>query len=509
MMARPRHHRRPMPPPTTPHPRRALVWLRRDLRLSDHAALAEAVRQHGDVFVAFVFDTDILAPLPRQDRRVAFIQASLAALHADLVRASARPGTGLIVRHGRAADAIAPLAQALGVDTVFASHDDEPAALARDATVRSQLAQARIDLRTVKDHVVFERSELLSKAGTPYTVFTPYWRAWRARLTPGDTRAHDTRGLAAALAPVPPGIATGVPALADLGFAPPDDGPRAALPTPGEVGAQQALAAFLPRLDRYHATRDLPALDSTSRLGVHLRFGTLSVRQLVREALGALPAKASDERGGAETWLSELCWRDFFAQIMAHHPLAMTGAFRPQYDALHWETGPQADAHFAAWCAGRTGYPLVDAAMRQLSASGFMHNRLRMVAASFLVKHLGLDWRRGEAWFAQQLDDFDLASNNGNWQWAASTGCDAQPWFRIFNPMLQARKFDPRGEFIRHWLPELAHLPTATLHDLTALTPLERATLPPDYPSEPIVQHAAAREATLARYGTVAAAASG
>lgn len=487
----------------TPTPRRALLWLRRDLRLTDHAALAAALAGHDAVFVAFVFDTDILAPLPRHDRRVAFIHGSLTALHADLQRLADRADVGLIVRHGCAVDEIAALAQLLGVATVFASHDDEPAARARDDAVRTQLARARIDLRTVKDHVVFERSELLTRTGTPYTVFTPYWRAWRVQLAESAWQPHDTDGLARALTPPPSGIAVGIPPLAALGFAPPPDDPRAALPTPGEAGAAQALAEFLPRLPRYHATRDEPALDSTSRLGVHLRFGTVSVRALVRTALAAQPSAQPGEKTGTETWLAELCWRDFFAQIMAHHPRAMSGAFRPRYDALRWEAGAQADAHFAAWCQGRTGYPLVDAAMRQLNTSGFMHNRLRMVASSFLVKHLGLDWRRGEAYFAEKLDDFDLASNNGNWQWAASTGCDAQPWFRVFNPMLQARKFDPQARFIRHWLPELAHLPDAALHDLTALSPLERATLPADYLDAPIVHHAAARERTLARYGAI------
>ena len=492
-----------MTPTQTPH--RALVWLRRDLRLTDHAALAAALAGHDEVFVAFVFDTDILSSLPQHDRRVAFIHGSLVALHIELQRLAGRADVGLIVRHGPAVDEIARLAQTLGAHTVVASHDDEPAARARDDAVRTQLARARIDLRTVKDHVVFERAELLTRTGTPYTVFTPYWRAWRAQLTQAAWQPHDTTGLGRALAPPPGGITVGVPPLAALGFAPPPAGPQAAPPTPGEASAAQALAEFLPRLPRYHATRDEPALDSTSRLGVHLRFGTVSVRALVRAALGQQPSLVPGEKTGAETWLSELCWRDFFAQIMAHHPHAMTGAFRPRYDALRWEEGARADAQFRAWCQGSTGYPLVDAAMRQLNTSGFMHNRLRMVTASFLVKHLGLDWRRGEAYFAEKLDDFDLSSNNGNWQWAASTGCDAQPWFRVFNPMLQARKFDPQARFIRHWLPELAHLPNAALHDLTALSAVERAALPGDYPDTPIVDHAAARARTLARYGAIKA----
>ena len=493
---------------------RALVWLRRDLRWHDHAALHLALTHSQAVYLAFVFDTDILAPLPRRDRRVSFIRDSLARLDATLAergRAHGHAGVRLIVRHGRPREHIPALAEALGVQAVFASHDDEPSAQARDATVRQRLGARQVAWHTVKDHLVFERAELLTRAGTPYTVYTPYARAWRAQLAPEDWAERATDPHAAALAAPPPELLypgpTGMPTLAELGFQPPADGPQAALPEPGEAGAQAALQDFLRRhLERYHATRDTPCLDSTSRLGVHLRFGTVSVRALLRQALARLPgaaAAADQAASGPATWLSELIWRDFFAQVMAHFPHAIGGAFRPEYDAIAWEQGAQAEAHLAAWREGRTGYPLVDAALRQLASSGFMHNRLRMVAASFLVKDLGIDWRRGEAHFAERLDDFDLSANNGNWQWAASTGCDAQPWFRIFNPVLQSRKFDPDGHFIRHWLPELAHLPSAALHDLRLLSPLERATLPAGYPAEPIVAHDAARERTLARYGAV------
>ncbi|HPR44655.1 MAG TPA: deoxyribodipyrimidine photo-lyase, partial [Ottowia sp.] len=259
--------------------------------------------------------------------------------------------------------------------------------------------------------------------------------------------------------------------------------------------------AFLPRLDAYDRLRDLPAEDATSRLGIHLRFGTLSIRELVALAQQRLEAKNTPNLEGTAAWLNELVWREFFAQIMANFPHAMSGAFRPAYDAIAWETGPRADAHFAAWCQGRTGYPIVDAAMRQLAATGFMPGRLRMVTASFLIKDLGLDWRRGEAWFAEKLDDFDLAANNGNWQWVASTGCDAQPWFRIFNPVLQSRRFDPEAAYIRRWLPELARLPARLLHDMRRAGPQERAGLA--YP-EPLVDHEAARGRTLLRYGAAA-----
>ena len=481
-----------------------LVWLRRDLRLHDHAALALALARCRHIHVAFVLDTGILAPLPRNDRRVAFIRDTLAALDEALRALAGRAACGLIVRHGVAADVVPELAMQLGASAVFASHDDEPASLARDNAVRTALTRQRCEFHTVKDHVVFERRDLLTQGGTPYTVFTPYARAWRARLSAVGVQTHSTDELPGRLADRPDRLAVPVPTLGDIGFTSPHGPPLDA----GPQGARAALQAFWPRAARYDTTRDVPALDSTSRLGVHLRFGTLSIRELV--ALAApTPAPDGTQRpdDARATWLNELIWRDFFAQIMAHFPHAMTGAFRAEYDALAWEQGAAADAHFAAWCDGRTGYPIVDAAMRQLNNTGFMHNRVRMVAASFLVKDLGLDWRRGEAYFADRLDDFDLASNNGNWQWAASTGCDAQPWFRIFNPVLQARKFDPRGEFIRQWLPELGHLPTGVLHDFSTLAPLERASLPASYPATPCVDHAEARERTLARYGAVRGAA--
>ncbi|WP_347614256.1 cryptochrome/photolyase family protein, partial [Comamonas thiooxydans] len=277
------------------------------------------------------------------------------------------------------------------------------------------------------------------------------------------------------------------------------------LPT-GVSGARQLLADFLPRLPQYKTARDFPALKGPSYLSVHLRFGTVSIRELARLAHEAAHNEdwSAAAREGAATWLSELIWRDFYFQILAHQPYVVERSFKPAYDAIEWETGAEADTLFAAWCEGRTGYPLVDAAMRQLNSSGYMHNRLRMVTASFLVKDLGLDWRRGEAYFAEKLNDFDLAANNGGWQWAASTGCDAQPWFRIFNPVTQSEKFDPDGKFIVRYVPELTPLPAKLRHAPWLAKPLELAeagiTLGRDYPL-PVVDHAAAREKTLARYG--------
>jgi deoxyribodipyrimidine photo-lyase len=270
----------------------------------------------------------------------------------------------------------------------------------------------------------------------------------------------------------------------------------------GPSGATELLADFLERIDRYHETRDFPAVKGPSYLSTHLRFGTVSVRRLAREAHQRMTAGSR----GAEVWLSELVWRDFYHQVLHHHPHVAGHAFRPAFDRIRWEHGKAADAHFAAWCEGRTGFPLVDAAMHQINQTGYMHNRLRMVVASFLVKDLGIDWRRGEAYFAEHLNDFDLAANNGGWQWAASTGCDAQPWFRIFNPVAQSQKFDPEGRFIRRYLPQLAALPDKLVHAPWLARPVDLAAagieLGRDVPA-PIVDHAQARARTLERYAVV------
>jgi deoxyribodipyrimidine photo-lyase len=494
---------------------RALVWLRRDLRFNDNTALQEALTRARQVWCVFVFDRDILDPLPRRDRRVAFLQASLAELDRTLrgqAEAAGTGGAGLLVRHGWPLEEIPALAERLGVQAVFASHDDDPAALVRDAEAERRLTAAGRRFFTVKDHVVFERREVMTLSGGAFSVFTPYKNAWLKRLAaqgaePLAERA--TAPLAHRLAAAPQGIATGVPTLAEIGFR--DDGALAEMRLPaGESGAASLLEDFLdgtraePRIARYHEARDAPAVKGPSYLSVHLRFGTVSIRQLAREA----HARAEAGSRGAEVWRSELIWRDFYHQVLHHHPHVVGAAFKPEYDRIAWEEGPEAEALFAAWCEGRTGYPLVDAAMAQINQTGYMHNRLRMVVASFLTKDLGLDWRRGEAYFAQHLNDFDLAANNGGWQWAASSGCDAQPYFRIFNPVSQSEKFDPEGKFIRRYLPALAELPAAAIHAPWLARPVDLAAagvrLGVDYPL-PIVDHAAAREKTLARYAVVKA----
>lgn len=418
----------------------ALFWFRRDLRLTDHAALHRALSAARRVYCVFVFDPDILAALPdRGDRRVSFIHASVAALHEALLR----QGGGLIVRHGRPRNVIPELAASLQAEAVFATRDYEPFARERDAAVAAALGEAGRQLLLVKDQVIFDTDDILTNAGRPYHVFTPYKRAWLARLSEREVAACDL--LAGKLA-APPAHAS-LPTLADLGFQ-----PGSLRVSPGEAGARTLFEDFQGRIDHYAQTRDFPGVKGPSYLSVHLRFGTISVRELVRFAW---------RHGGAggETWLSELIWREFYQMLLWHYPQTVDHAFQSKFAALPWPNPP---GHLEAWQEARTGYPIVDAAMRQLEQTGYMHNRLRMIAASFLCKDLHVDWRPGERHFAAKLLDYDQAANIGGWQWSASLGTDAQPWFRIFNPVTQSQKFDPHGRFIRRYLPELRRCRTNT-----------------------------------------------
>ncbi len=448
----------------------SLAWLRRDLRLRDNTALAKA-GEDGQVVVLFVFDTTILDRLEdRDDLRVSFIHASLR----ELTRELESRGSCLLVRHGDPREEVPRVAALLGVRSVHAARDYEPGARARDEAVSSALRAQGIAFHTHKDQLIYHEDEILNGEGLPFRVFTPYKKAWLRRFTAPDhpplfeireqpSASVDFASTDLILPFVQPWE------LSDLGFT-----AHSGIPTPGEAGAEKRLRAFASRIARYHEDRDFPARDGTSQLSVDLRFGTMSIRRLVRLAV--------DESGdGAAMWLSELIWREFYAMILFHFPHVAHSAFRPEYRALPW---PGTEEHFAAWCEGRTGYPIVDAGMRELRQTGRMPNRVRMITAMFLTKDLLVDWRRGEAWFARHLLDFDLASNNGGWQWSAGTGCDAQPWFRIFNPVLQSRRFDPEGDYIRRWVPELASLDASLIH-----WPHDSAHAPRHYPP-PIVNHA-------------------
>lgn len=468
----------------------ALVWFRRDLRAFDHAALSRALQAYTRVYCVFVFDTEILDALEdKDDRRVEFIWLSVKELDSTL----RQMGGGLIVLHGRASAEVPRLARDLGVSAVFVNRDYEPQAIRRDATVAEVLAQSEIEFHLHKDQVIFERDEIMSGSNRPYSVYTAYKNAWLKRLTDADLQVHPIAELAGHLAAPPENK---LPSLHELGFIGSD---LARLNVkPGMSGARDAWEKFSTRLGDYEETRDFPALDNTSRLGVHLRFGTLSIRTLARHVYYSAGK-------GAQVWLSELIWREFFQMILYHHPRVTQNAFRTEFDAIVWD---DREDYFQAWCEGRTGYPIVDAAMRQLNQTGFMHNRLRMIAASFLVKDLHIHWLKGERYFARKLLDYDLAANNGNWQWAASTGCDAQPYFRMFNPVTQSQRFDPQGVFIKRFVPELAGLETRDIHAPWQLLPIEQQAcgvlLGRDYPA-PLVEHEAARAKTLALFKAIRA----
>ena len=475
----------------------SLVWFRRDLRSFDHAALYHALRQSEAVVGVFIFDKAILDHLPANDRRVKFIYDSVLELQQSLEQL----GGGLIIRYGDAATEIPQLAAELKIHAVFVNHDYEPAAIARDHQVASALHKMSCDFFSFKDQVVFEKEEVLSLSNTPFSVFTPYKNAWLkkfyAQTDDFYSRAYPVEKYATRLR----AMSSAAPSLEVMGFG--DAQSNDIILPAGMSGGKQLFDDFVHRMKDYDVTRDFPAVKGPSYLSVHLRFGTVSVRHLVRTAMQHIRTEAHP---GAQIWLNELIWRDFYFMILHHHPRVEKAAFKAAYDAIQWEQGTEADTHFLAWCEGKTGYPLVDAAMLQLNQTGYMHNRLRMVTACFLIKDLGIDWRRGEAYFAEKLNDFDLSANNGGWQWAASSGCDAQPYFRIFNPITQSEKFDAEGKFIRRYLPQLNKLDHRSIHAPWKAAPLllqqAGVKLGQNYP-HPIVEHDAARKATLARYAVV------
>lgn len=462
---------------------RTIAWFRRDLRLTDNRMLEAATRDAERVWPVFVADPDLLREHAAATARLAWFGANVRALDARL----REHGSGLTVLRGRPEEVLRRFAAETGAHTVHAAADEEPMAIARDERVGRV-----VDLRLVDDQRIVPPDALRTGSGGPYTVYTPFRRALDARI---DAAPEAATGRADAdlsvLAPAPNAEAD---TLVIGGVEAP-----AGLPEAGERAATDRLRAFL-RADvaAYRDERDRPDLDTTARLSPHLRVGAISIRACWRAALNA--AERARERNdrrlgqGASTWRGELAWREFFAHVLAAHPRVATESFRTEYDAIEWADGAEADEALAAWRDGRTGFPFVDAGMRQLEATGWMHNRARLVTASFLVKDAGVDWRRGASVFAERLIDADVQQNHGNWQWVAGVGTDAAPYFRIFNPILQGRKFDPDGAYIRRWVPELADFDPDHIHD-----PSRAPSPPSDYPA-PILDHAQARQRALARY---------
>lgn len=464
----------------------SLVWFRRDLRDFDHAALYHALKSSQAVYCAFIFDTEILDKLTNKaDRRVEFIWESVRELKAALQA----KGSDLIVKHGSARKLIPQLALQLNIHGVFANRDYEPAAIERDADVAVQLAKVDIKFHDFKDQVIFEKDEILSLSGKPYSVFTPYKNVFLKKLDDFYLKPYPVDSYMHNLAKIAP---SELISLKAMGFAR-TNLKTLRLPT-GMRGGKMLFEDFENRMNRYKEARDFPAVKGVSYLSAHLRFGTVSIRHLARQARNRANI-------GSQAWLNELVWRDFYFQILYHNPQVAVGkSYKPAFENLPFPNHPKL---FNAWCEGKTGYPLVDAAMRQINQTGFMHNRLRMVAASFLVKDLLIDWRWGERYFAEHLIDYDLSANNGGWQWAASTGCDAQPWFRIFNPITQSEKFDPQGRFIRKYVPELVSCDDKEIHAPWQIPHLRQQSIGvvigKDYPA-PIVDHAAQRTLVLYLY---------
>lgn len=425
----------------------SISWFRRDLRLHDHAALYHALKDEYPVLPLFIFDRSILDLLDdKQDRRVEFIHNAVADMQQQLIKM----GSSMEVYYGFPKDIYRELLKKYDVKKVFTNHDYEPYAQQRDGEIQKLLASEGASFHTFKDQVIFEKTEVVKDDGNPYTVFTPYSKRWKAALNAFYLKSYPTQKYFPNLLKQSPQT---IPSLEKMGFK------ETGEPFPSTDVKDELIKS-------YKEQRDIPSIRGTSRLSVHLRFGTISIRELARHT-----------KDLNETFLNELIWRDFYHMILWNFPHVGKGkSFKKEYDFIQWRHN---EKEFEAWCNGQTGYPIVDAGMRELNATGFMHNRVRMIVASFLCKHLLIDWRWGEAYFAKKLLDFDLAANNGGWQWAAGSGCDAAPYFRIFNPYLQTQKFDGELKYIRQWVPELDEF---------------------SYP-QPIVEHNFARKRCLEVYG--------
>ncbi len=483
----------------------SLVWLRRDLRLEDNKAIEKALNIDNSITLCFVFDKEILNPLLSEplairdsnnllmDRRISFIYHSLRELDLQLKEM----GSLLIVKYGFSSEIIPELVKKLNIKNLVCSSDYEPSAISRDLKIKNIIKENGVNFISVKDQCIFEKKEILSKSNTPYTVFTPYKNSWMKKffLMGSLDSNYKKKDLSQKILQFTKNENFLLPSFQEMGFS-----NENSLPLEikcGSSGARFHLKKFLNIINSYKLNRDFPALSGTSHLSIHLRFGTISIRMLIKEVLGKNQETLTE---GSETWLSELVWREFYMQILFNFPHVSKGCFKKHYDSIKWISS---DLLFEKWRQGSTGYPIIDAGMRQLNQTGFMHNRLRMLTASFLTKDLGIDWQKGEKYFALKLNDFDLSANNGGWQWAASTGCDAQPYFRIFNPITQSKKFDPEGKYIKKFIPELNNLSSKYIHTpwLAPNHILKEAgiIIGLDYPN-PSVEHSSARVSTLKRY---------
>lgn len=475
----------------------SLVWFRRDLRLADHVALERAARASERVICCFVLDPQLLRGGEVGSAIVSFFFDALAELRAKLREF----GSDLALLEGDFRVELVAFAKRTGAVNVYFNRDYEPAAIERDARVTAALEAEGLRVESFLDHVYFGASEILKPDGSPYTVYTPYKRRWLEAHESDPRRPIDSQGAVAGklAARALIGETREVPAPEEFGHA-----HSATYARGGEGHAREILSTFVAeRIAKYAEQRNYPATPGTSHLSPHLRAGTLGIRTCVYAALDARRGARGTRATGIDTWLGELIWRDFYQQIYANFPHVATEPFLADAKRLEYRTS---EADFAAWSQARTGYPIVDAAMTQLNTYGWMHNRLRMIVASFLTKDLLLDYRLGEKYFAQHLIDHDAAANNGGWQWSSSTGTDAAPYFRVFNPVVQSEKFDPDGRFIKAMLPALAKLSGKSVHAPWTLAPLEAEALDfrlgRDYP-EPIVDHSAARERAIAMYAPV------